>query len=113
MEQTITLSSQVARAGNSNNTSSDFTTVLDRSVTLDRNKRAFIGLKEINTMAYSWYNVNKEYNNDIIRYRNCTEYKIIAFISECYSYSELSTCYMETDGDSPIKIEFVLTSFRY
>ena len=39
MEQTITLSSQVARADNYNNTPSDFTTVFDRPITLDRNKK--------------------------------------------------------------------------
>ena len=118
MEQTITLSSQVARAGNSNNTP---TTIFDRPITLDRNKSAYKGLKEINTMTYSWYNVSKEYNNDIIRYHNGTEYKIIAFTSGCYSYSELSDYIrelliengdLETDGDSPIKTEFDLTSFR-
>ena len=78
MEQTITLSSQVARINNSNNTPSDFTTVFDRPITLDRNKRAFMGLNEINTMTYAWYNVSREYNNDIIRYHNGKEYKIIA-----------------------------------
>ena len=61
------LSSQVARVNDSNNTPSDFIIVFDRPVTLDRNKSAFIGLKEINTMTYSWYNVSKEYINDIIR----------------------------------------------
>ena len=72
-------------------------------------------------MTYSWYNVIKEYNNDIIRYHNGTEYKIIAFTSGCYSYSELSDYIreliiekgdIETDSDSPINIEFDLTSFR-
>ena len=72
-------------------------------------------------MAYSWYNASKEYNNDIIRYHNGTEYKIIAFTNGCYSYSELSDYIreflieygdMEPAGDSPIKIEFNLTSFR-
>ena len=97
MEQTITLSSQVARVDNSNNTPSDFTTVFDRPITLDRNKSAFIGLKEINMMTYSWYNVSKEYNNDIIRYHNGTEYKIIAFTSGCHSYSELSDYIREVE----------------
>ena len=90
MEQTIMLSSQVARINNSINTSSDFTTVFDRPITLDINKRAFMGLNEINTMAYSWYNVSKEYNNDMIKYHNGKEYKIIAFTKGYYSYSELS-----------------------
>ena len=121
MDQTITLSSHVAIVNNSNSTPSDFTSVFDRPIALDRKKSAFIGLKEINTMTYSWYNVSKEYNNDIIRHHNGTEYKIIVFTSGCYSYSELSDYIrelliengdMEPDRDSPIKIKFDLTSFR-
>lgn len=121
MEQTITLSSQAARTSNQNNTPSDFTTVFDRPITLDRNKRAFMGLKEINTMTYSWYNVSPDYNNNIIRYHNGTEFKTITFANGCYSYSELSNYIreslidnddMEPNEDSPIKIEFDLTSFR-
>ena len=72
-------------------------------------------------MTHSWYDVSKEYNNDIIRCHNGTEYKIIAFTNERYSYSEVSDYIrelliengdMEPDGDSPFKIEFDLTSFR-
>ena len=72
-------------------------------------------------MTYSWYNVSKEYNNDIIRsYHNGTEYKVIAFTNGCCSYSELSDYIREfliengdtePDGDSPIKVEFGLTTF--
>ena len=57
----------------------------------------------------------------MIRYHNGTEYNKIAFTSGCYSYSELSDYIrelliengnMKTDGDSPIEIEFDLTSLR-
>ena len=122
MEQTITLSSQVARINNPNNTPGDFTTVFDRPITLDRKYRAFTGLNEINSMTYSWHNVSKKYNNDIIRYHNGTEYKTIAFTKGCCSYSELSDYIrepliengdVEPDGDKPIKIEFDLICFRY
>ena len=65
-------------------------------------------------MTISWYNVSKEYNNDIIRYHNGTEYKIIVFTSGCYSYSELSNgnFLLKTVIWKQIKIEFDLTSFR-
>ena len=53
MEQKLVLSSQVARAKNSSNTPSDFTTVFDRPIVLGGNQRYVIGLDKVNTMTYS------------------------------------------------------------
>ena len=61
-------------------------------------------------MTYSWYNVSKEYNNDIIRYHNDT----MLFLFRTLYIRELliENDDMETDSDSPIKTEFDLTRFR-
>ena len=61
MEQKLVLSSQIARVKNASNTPSDFTTVFDRPIVLGRNLGYVIGLDKVNTMTYSWHNVNPHY----------------------------------------------------
>ena len=83
MEQKLVLSSQVARVKNASYTPSDFTTVFDRPIVLGGNQRYVIGLDKVNTMTYSWHNVNPDYQNNIISYHNGTEYKRIEFSNGC------------------------------
>ena len=122
MEQKLVLSSQIARAKNAINTPNDFTTVFDRPIVLGGNQRYVIGLDKVNTMTYSWHNVSPDYQNNIISYHTGKKYTIIEFSNGCYDYTELSDYIKETlianddlepDQESPITIEFDLTSFKY
>ena len=117
----LVLSSQIAKAKNAINKSSDFTTVFDRPKVLGGNQRYLIGLDKVNTMTYSCHNVRPDYHNKIISYHNGKEYKRIEFSNGCYDYTEISDYIKETliaNDDlepgqaSPITIEFDLTSFK-
>ena len=121
MEQKLVLSSQIATVKNARNTPSDFTTAFDRPVVLGGNQRYVTGLDKVNTMTYSWHNIGRDYQNNIISYHNGTDFKRIEFSNGCYDYTELSDYIKETlitnhdlepDQASPITIEFDLTSFK-
>ena len=122
MEQRITLSSEAARKYNNKNTPSEFLTVFDRPLMLDKNKTYVIGLDSINTMTYSWYNISDRHRNKLIRYYNGTEWKDIIFDDGIYSYTDINNYIKETliindDFDdqssiAPISLEFNLSSFK-
>ena len=116
MEQKLVLSSQIARVKNA--TLQHF---FDRPIVLGGHQRYATGLDKVNTMTYSWNNVYPDYQNNRISYHNGTEYKIIEFANGCYDYIEFSDYIKETlitnddlepDQESPITIEFDLTSFK-
>lgn len=122
MEQKITLSSEIARSYDDKNTPSEFTTVFDRPLVLDKNKTYVIGLDSINTMTYSWYNISNDFKNKLIKYNNGNEWKDITFDDGNYSYTDINNYIREIlilnndfDGQSsiaPISLEFDLTSFK-
>ena len=121
MEQTLVLSSQKAREINVANTPSNFTTVFDRPLILDKNKQYLIGLDKINSMTYSWYNINPDFGNTLIKYYNGKQNKDIIFEKGNYSYNDINNYIkeililnddMEPDETSPITIEFDLSSFK-
>ena len=69
MEIKIHVSSESSRSSDPiNNSPSNFKTVFDKPITLDQNKSYLIGLDKIETMTYSWYNINEQYKNNKIRY---------------------------------------------
>ena len=87
MEQKIVLSSESIKDGSS----SDFTIRFDRPLVLDKNKSYVVGLDSINTMTYSWHNINDEYDNRRIRYNNGKEWKDIFFSNGSYSYTDINS----------------------
>ena len=64
----IHVSSESARKINPNNTPSNFKTIFNKPIMLDRRKRYLIGLDNITTMTYSWHNINKQYKNNKIQF---------------------------------------------
>ena len=117
MEQKIILSSKAAYDKNNKNTPSNFTTVFDKPIVLDKNKTYVVGLDSINTMTYSWYNISEEYSNKRIQYHNGTEWKNIEFQSGAYSYADIDKYIKESliangDNEEGINLEFDLSSFK-
>ena len=66
MEFKIHVSSESSRSSDPNNSLSNFKTVFDKPITLDQNKSYLIGLDKIETMTYSWYNIDEQYKNNKI-----------------------------------------------
>ena len=125
MEQKIVLSSESLKGTESmkDGSPSDFTIRFDRPLVLDKNKSYVVGLDSINTMTYSWHNINDEYDNWRIRYNNGKEWKDIFFSNGSYSYTDINNYIIEElmsnddfDGGSsiaPISLEFDLSSFKF
>ena len=51
----------------------DFTIHFNNPIQLDPNKDYKMALKEITEMAYSWHNITREYNNNIMKYKEKPE----------------------------------------
>ena len=68
MEFKTHVSSEIGRISDPNNSPSNFKTIFDKPITLDQNKSYLIGLDKIETMTYSWYNINEQYKNNKIHY---------------------------------------------
>ena len=124
MEFKIDVSSESSRTIDPNNSPSNFKTIFDKPITLDQNKSYLIGLDKIETMTYSWYNINEQYKNNKIRFGVLSNkepfiltYYNIEFSPGSYSYDNINEYIQDTlilyekDKDA-FKLEFDYVKFR-
>ena len=104
-----------------NNTPQDFTTKFNRPITLDSNHEYEIGLNRIINMSFSWFNVNSDYGNQLIKYSsdNGSTFNNITFPQGVWNYTDFNEYIKEItktgDNDDPvypITLEFDSTTFR-
>ena len=125
MEFKIHVSSESSRTIDANNSPSNFKTIFDKPITLNQNKSYLIGLDKIETMTYSWYNINEQYKNNKIRFGVLSTsketfditYHNIEFSSGCYTYDNINEYIQDTlilygkDKDA-FKLEFDYAKYR-
>lgn len=123
-ERAIHISS-VNRQKIGRNRPDDFIIKFDPPMHLDRNMDHEIAMDRV-SMAYSWHNINDEYNNNQIKYSpdGGSVWKTINFVHRMYSYDDLDDYiyqFMEHEGDDKavnnvktfdINLIFVLSSYR-
>ena len=105
--------------GIENNTKShDFTVRFNPPLELDKNKKYYVGLGSMN-MAYSWYNVSSNYNNNTLKYSQDSgkTWHTITIPNGNFSYNELNS-YIQSEIESNghtkdgISIKFVAPLFK-
>ena len=67
MKREIVLSSYSVK-NQGNNQPENFITHFNQLINLDNNKEYEIGLNRIINMSFTWFNVNPDYNNQLIKY---------------------------------------------
>ena len=67
MDREIVLSSYNVK-GQGNNTPQNFTIKFNQTIKLDSNSQYVVGLNRIINMSFTWFNVNKSYDNQSIKY---------------------------------------------
>lgn len=105
-----------------NNRPGDFTTRFYRPLVLDSNFEYGIGLNRIINMAFTWYNINDNYDNRKLRYSsdNGNSFTDIILPSGIWNYERFDenfkdlTKIEDDDGNEtyPITITFDYTTFR-
>ena len=104
-----------------NNTPQDFTTKFNRPITLDSNSQYMIGLNRIINMSFTWFNVNPDYGNQLIKYSsdNGSTFNDITFTSGVWNYSDfdqrikdITKTGDDEDPTYPINLSFNATTFR-
>ena len=104
--------------GTGNSKSHDFTVRFNPVLEFDKNKDYYIALDSI-TMAYSWYNVSSDYNNNTLKYSQDSgkTWHTITLPNGNYSYLELNS-YIQSEIESNshtkdgISIKFVSAFFK-
>ena len=104
--------------GTGNSKSHDFTVRFNPAMELDKNKNYKVALDSI-SMAYSWYNVRSEYNNNTLKYSQDSgkNWHTITLPNGNFSYNELNS-YIQSEIASNshtkdgISIKFVSTFFK-
>ena len=98
--------------------SHDFTVRFSPSLELDKNRDYYLALNSI-TMAYSWYNVSSDYNNNTLKYSQDSgkTWHTITLPNGNFSYNELNS-YIQSEIASNghtkdgISIKFVSSLFK-
>ena len=98
--------------------SHDFTVRFNPGLNLDKNKDYYLALDSI-TMAYSWYNVSSDYNNNTLKYSQDSgkTWHTITLPNGNFSYQELNS-YIQSEITSNghtkdgISIKFVSSLFK-
>lgn len=120
MEREIVLSSYSVK-NEENNKPENFTINFTKPLILDGNKHHVIGLNRIINMSFTWFNVNAEYNNQIIKYSSdgSPPWHEIKFPDGVWNYTDFNTFIknITKTGDKdnytyPITLEFDNTTFR-
>ena len=120
MEREIVLSSYSVKNKESNNPE-NFLTRFNKPITLDSNYEYVIGLNRIINMSFTWFNVNSDYGNQLIKYSsdNGSTFNNITFPSGVWNYTDFDEHIKDItktgDNDDPtypITIEFDTTTFR-
>ena len=104
--------------GTENSKSHDFSVRFNPGLELDKNKDYYLALDSI-TMAYSWYNVSSDYNNNTLKYSQDSgkTWHTITLPNGNYSYDELNS-YIQREIASNghtkdgISIKFVSAFFK-
>ena len=104
--------------GIGNSHSHDFTVRFSPSLEFDKNKDYYLCLDSI-TMAYSWYKVSSDYNNNTLKYSHDSgkTWETITLPNGNYSYQELNS-YIQRELESNnhtkdgISIKFVPPLFK-
>ena len=120
MEREIVLSSySVKKQGN--NKPENFVTRFNKPIVLDSNIEYLIGLNRIINMSFTWFNLNPDYNNQLIKYSSDagSTFHDITFPSGVWNYSdfdehikEITKTGDDNDPTYPITLEFDSTTFR-
>ena len=120
MEREIVLSSYSVK-NQGNNKPENFVTRFNQPIILDSNNEYVIGLNRIINMSFTWFNVNPDYGNQLIKYSsdNGSTYHDITFPSGVWNYSEFDEHIKEITKKGiinnpiyPISLEFDSTTFR-
>ena len=120
MEREIVLSSYSVKNKGSNKPE-NFLTRFNKPITLDSNYEYVIGLNRIINMSFTWFNVNSDYGNQLIKYSsdNGSTFNNITFPQGVWNYTDFNEYIKEItktgDNDDPtypITIEFDTTTFR-
>ena len=120
MEREIVLSSYSVKNKDSNKPE-NFLTKFNKPITLDSNYEYLIGLNRIINMSFTWFNVNSDYGNQLIKYSsdNGSSFNSITFPSGVWNYTDFNEHIKDItktgDNDDPtypITIEFDTTTFR-
>ena len=104
--------------GTGNSKSHDFTVRFNPALEFDKNRDYYLALDSI-TMAYSWYNVSSDYNNNTLSYSQDSgkTWHSITLPNGNYSYDELNS-YLQREITSNghtkdgITIKFVPSLFK-
>ena len=119
MEREIVLSSySVKKKDKPENFVTDFV----RPITLDNNHEYKIGLNRIINMSFTWFNINKEYQNQLIGYSKDTgsTFTNILFPEGVWNYTSINQHIKDAtvikqankEDEYPINLEFNETTFR-
>ena len=120
MEREIVLSSYSVK-NQGNNKPENFITRFSRPIVLDSNYEYEIGLNRIINMSFTWFNVNPDYGNQLIKYSsdNGSTFNNITFPQGVWNYTDFNEYIKEitktgdnNDPTYPITIEFDTTTFR-
>ena len=120
MEREIVLSSYSVK-NKSNNRPENFITRFNKPITLDSNYEYEIGLNRIINMSFTWFNLNSDYGNQLIKYSsdNGSTFNDITFPQGVWNYTDFDAHIKEItktgdddDPTYPITLEFDSTTFR-
>ena len=120
MEREIVLSSYNVK-NKEINKPENFLTKFNKPIILDSNYEYEIGLNRIINMSFTWFNVNSDYKNQLIKYSsdNGLPFNSITFSSGVWNYINFDEYIKEItntgDNDNPIypiSLEFDETTFR-
>ena len=121
MEGGIVLSSYSVK-NKGNNKSGNFISKFTRSIVLDNNHEYAIGLNRIINMRFTWFHVNAEYDNQLIRFSSDsgTNFTNISFPPGIWNYSDFDSYIKQKriirssrkDDEYPITLAFDETIFK-
>lgn len=120
MEREIVLSSYSVK-NQGNNKPENFITHFNPPINLDSNHEHIIGLNRIINMSFTWFNVNPDYGNQLIKYSSDSgsTFNDITFPSGVWNYSDfdehiknITKTGNDDDPTYPITLEFDSTTFR-
>ena len=120
MEREIVLSSYSVK-NQGNNKPENFVTRFNKPIVLDSNIEYLIGLNRIINMSFTWFNVNPDYNNQLIKYSDDdgSTWHDITFANGVWNYQdfddhikEITKTGDDDDPNYPIELKFNQTTFR-
>ena len=121
MEREIVLSSYSVKKQYGNKPE-NFTTTFNKPIILDNNKQYVIGLNRIINMSFTWFNINPDYKNQLIKVSkdSGSTWTNITFPAGVWNYKDIND-YLKNKtvikqsgkaDEYPINLEFDETTFR-